>query len=405
MELTQLVEKINKEFHDFREEHTKQLDEIKAGRKDPILEEKLRKIDLELSKLDDLTKTINELQLEARRPGRGDEAEEEIAKKQHREAWNKFARKGHEAGLRELEAKAVNTLTDADGGFVVPDIVDRRIIDLAVNYSILRPLFSQQTIGAGTFAQIVNMHGAASGWVGETAARPETATPQFATVSPFMGEIYANPAVTQTALDDMFVDVESWLAREVQLEFSLQENSAFINGNGVVKPKGLLAYTFTTTDDGVRAFGTVQYVPTGVAGDWPATLPQEILLTLMDKLAVPYHTNARFLLNRFTMTAIRKMKAGDGTYLWSPGFNGDAAPTIWGYPYTIVSQLANVEANAFAVLFGDFKAAYTVFDRIGTRVLRDPFTNKPYVHFYTTKRVGGAVVNSNAFKALKFALS
>ncbi|RMF08915.1 MAG: phage major capsid protein, partial [Alphaproteobacteria bacterium] len=315
-----------------------------------------------------------------------------------------LVRKGIDRGLAELEEKALNIGTPAEGGYAVPEDLDRRIDSLLKDVSPIRAVANVVRIGSSSYRKLVSLSDAASGWVGETAARPETGAPTFAEVVPPLGEIYANPAATQAMLDDAFFDVESWLAEELSTEFGVQEGTAFVTGDGTAKPKGFLTYPTSAADDSTRAFGTLQHVATGVSGGFPATNPADILIDLVHALRPVYRHGAVFAMNTGTLSEIRKFKDADGNYLWRPGLADGAPATLMGYRVIEAQDMPEVAADSLSVAFGNFQRGYTITDRTGARLLRDPFSNKPFVHFYTTKRVGGGVVNSEAIKLLKFAL-
>lgn len=327
------------------------------------------------------------------------------ALKEHKEAFQKFMRKGDESGFNGLTVKNVNIGTPGDGGYAVPEEIDRNVHDLLVDISPIREIANVVEVSTSDYKKLVNTRGTASGWVGETAARPETGTPTLVEVVPSMGEIYANPASTQQALDDMFFDVEAWLADEVATEFAEKEGNAFVLGDGVNKAKGFLDYTTAATADGSRAFGTLEHVATGVAGAFAAADPHEVLIDVVYALKQGHRNGARWVSNKSTLGAVRKMKDGDGNLIWQPGLIAGQPQTLMGYPITEAEDMPAIAANSLSLAFGNFMRGYLIVDRMGTRVLRDPFTNKPYVHFYTTKRVGGAVVDSQAIKFVKFSLA
>ena len=211
-----------------------------------------------------------------------------------------------------------------------------------------------------------------------------------------MGEIYSNPQATQTSLDDIFFNAEEWLNSEVAREFSEKEGNAFLLGNGTNKPKGLLAYPLLTTADDVRAFGSLQKIISGAAGAFTG----DKLIDLIHSLKAGYRANGKFMMGNLTVAYVRKLKDSEGNYLWRPGLEAGQPSSLLGYGITENEDMPDIAADANAIAFGDFKRAYTIVDRIGTRVLRDPYTNKPYVGFYTTKRVGGMLVDSQAVKVL-----
>jgi HK97 family phage major capsid protein len=220
-----------------------------------------------------------------------------------------------------------------------------------------------------------------------------------------MGELFANPAASQAMLDDAAFDVEAWLAGEIATEFARAEGSAFISGDGVNKPKGFLTGTPTDEPDDERAFGTLQYLATGNAGAFPASSPQDVLIDLIQTLRTPYRQGAAFVMNSATLARIRKFKTADGAFLWQPAMASGQPDTLLGYPVVEAEDMPDIAADSFSIAFGNFRAGYLIAERQETSILRDPFTHKPFVHFYAVKRIGGAVTNSEAIKLLKFGVS
>jgi HK97 family phage major capsid protein len=262
-----------------------------------------------------------------------------------------------------------------------------------------------RTVSTSDYKKLVNVRGTASGWVDEDDARTATASSSMAQVTPFMGEIYANPQATQQMLDDVFFNAEQFIIDECATEFAAKEGAAFVVGDGTKKPKGFCAYTTAATADSSRAFGTLEHVATGVAGDWAASNKADILITLVHKLKAGLRANARWVTNKGLLAEIRTFKDAEGNYLWRPGLEAGQPSTLLGYGITEAEDMPAKAASALSLAFGDFRRGYTIVDRIGTRILRDPYTNKPYVGFYVTKRVGGMVVDSQAIKFVKFAVS
>ncbi|RLZ06458.1 phage major capsid protein, partial [Acinetobacter sp. 2JN-4] len=224
----------------------------------------------------------------------------------------------------------------------------------------------------------------------------ETGTPTLKQIMATMGEIYANPQATQTSLDDVFFNVETWLQDEIAREFAEKEGLAFLLGDGINKPKGILDNPFEATDDKTRPFGTIQQLSSGTAG----TFNGDNLIDLIYSIKAGYRQNAVFMMTNLTQSKARKLKDNEGNYLWQPGLQAGQPSTLLSYGIEENNDMPEAEADANAILFGDFKRGYTIVDRMGTRILRDPFTNKPYVGFYTTKRVGGMLTDSSAFKVL-----
>jgi HK97 family phage major capsid protein len=317
-----------------------------------------------------------------------------------RKAFRAFMRTGDDAQLKSMSAGSM-----PDGGYAVPKVISDSIEDLVVNISPIRQIASVQQISTSDFHKLVNLRGTASGWVAETAARPATNTPQLADVKPPMGEIYAFPMASQQMLDDVYFNADTWLAEQVSTEFARSEGAAFVSGDGTNQPAGFLNGTPVATADGVRAFGTLQYLPTGVSGAWPASNPADLLLALVFSLKAQFRQNARWVMSKATLSQIAQFKDSSGRYILSPMTAPGVPATIFGYPVVEAEDMPSVSAGSLSIAFGDFGRGYLIVDRIGTRVIRDPFTNRPYVGFYATKRVGGAVVNSEAIKLIKFAVS
>ena len=303
-----------------------------------------------------------------------------------------------------VEMKALSGTSDATGGYAVPEEIDARIDATLKSVSPIRGIANVVKVGTSGYRKLVTSGGIASGWAAETAARPETATPSFNEVAPPSGDLYANPAASQAMLDDAMFDVEEWLAQEIAREFAAAEGSAFVSGNGTNKPKGFLAAPTAATGDATRAFGTLQYLASGAAGAFAAS-PEEKLIDLVQSLRAPYRQGASWVMNSATLARIRKFKTSDGQFLWSPGLVAGQAATLLGYPVVEAEDMPDIAANALAIAFGNFKAGYLIADRTETAVLRDPYTNKPFVHFYATRRVGGMVSNSEAIKLMKFSAS
>jgi HK97 family phage major capsid protein len=390
MDFNELSAEMQKSLTEFRSYVEREIKEVKAnGAAAPETKEAL----------DRLNKRIDELQAKAERPAPNAQNGE---KSEYAKAFDKFARAGEEGGV--LKSMDTTSNSGADGGYAVPVELDRAIYNLQVNMSPIRGLATVITVGSDNYQKLVNLHGAASGWVGETAARPATNTPQFAKITPSMGEIYAFPQTSQKLLDDSMFSVEGWLAGELSEEFAKQENVAFITGDGTNKPKGLLAGTIALTADGTRAFGSIQAVKTGVAGGWPASTPVDIVFDLVYTLKAAHRQGSVFLTNKALLGELRKFKDSTNNYIWQPSLVAGQPSMVLGYPVYECEDIAAKGASSYSLVFGNIKRAYTIVDRIGTRVLRDPFTNKPYVGFYTTKRVGGMLVDSEAVKVLQFAV-
>ena len=389
-DIEDVAEALGKKFDEFKKTNDKRIDGLEEEK--GKLSGQVDTLNEKLGELDALKSSLEKELISLKRPdGTGTKAASE-----HKTAFMQFVRKGIDTGLGELQAKALQIGVDSDGGYAVPEELDRNIIELLRDTSPMRQVCNQITVGTPDYKRLVNLGGAGAGWVGETAERPATGTPTLGQISAFMGEIYANPQATQTSLDDLFFNAEGWLNDEVAREFSEKEGNAFLLGNGTNKPKGLLAYTLDVKNDAERDFGVLQKLITGTAGE----ITGDNLIDLIHALKAGYRANGTWMMGNLTVAYMRKLKDKEGNYLWRPGLEAGAPSVLLGYGITENEDMPDVAADANAIAFGDFKRAYTIVDRIGTRVLRDPYTNKPYVGFYTTKRVGGMLVDSQAVKVL-----
>jgi len=298
------------------------------------------------------------------------------------------------------EIKSISGASAADGGYAVPREIDALIASQLKEVSPIRRLAQVVQTGSAGYRKLVSTGGTASGWVSEVAARPETDTPQFAEIAPPTGELYANPAASQAMLDDAQFDLEAWLASEIAMEFARAEGAAFINGTGVDQPLGLLGSPVSELGDATRPFGTLQYVASGDAAGFDAN-PDERLIDLVHTLKSGHRQGASWVMNSATLAEVRKLKTTDGALLWQPGLVEGQPDRLLGYPVVEAEDMPDIAANAFPIAFGNFKAGYLIAERSATTILRDPFTNKPFVHFYAVKRVGGQVLDSAAIKLLK----
>ncbi|MFT3967992.1 MAG: phage major capsid protein [Sphingobium sp.] len=313
----------------------------------------------------------------------------------------RYLRQGLEAGV---ELKSFSGATGGAGGYALPREIDARIDHLLKEVSPIRQIANVVRTGSAGYRKLVTAGGVVSGWASETGARPETATPVFNEIAPPSGELYANPAASQAMLDDAQFDVETWLAEEIAAEFARAEGTAFVTGNGVGKPRGFLTHDISADADGTRPFGTLQYVASGVSGNFP-TAPQDKLIELVHALKAPYRQGAVFVMNSSTLARIRKIKTADGAFLWQPSLVAGQPQTLLGHPVVEAADMPDVGVDSLSIAFGNFTQGYVIAERAETSILRDPYTNKPFVNFYAVKRIGGAVANSEAIKLMKFAAS
>ncbi|HRH29724.1 MAG TPA: phage major capsid protein [Aquabacterium sp.] len=431
LEIKSLIEAQGKAW----EEHKKTNDELlkaKAeGKAVADLEAKLAKLSDEMDKLAELKADFDKFILESQRPGasKGDENTEAECKQwnamlradfqskgrsipaevsvdayaQYKSAFYSLVRHGDIERLSADERKALSAGSDPDGGYLLPTPTVGRMVKRVYEQSTMRQLANVLTISTDALEGIVDNDEADAGWVSEMGARNDTDTPQVGKYRIEAHEMYAQPKVTQKLIDDAATDVEAWLADKVADKFARVEGNAFWNGNGVGQPRGLAAYTTAATGDGSRAWGTFEHVLTGANGDFHTT-KADPLQDLLGAVKDQYLQNASFVMRREVRTKIRKMKeATSDRYLWEPSLQAGQPDRLLGYPVRIDQYIPAITTGSLSLAFGDFREAYTIVDRIGVRTLRDPYTAKPYIRFYSTKRTGAGAVNTEAVKFLKFA--
>jgi HK97 family phage major capsid protein len=388
-------------FETFRQANDERLAALERRTADIVLEEKVERIG---AALDAQARRLDELTLKQARPAleRGSGGEP-LARREHKAAFESYMRGGESAGLRQLEVKALAVGSGPDGGFLVPVEIEREIGRRLAAISPIRGIAGMREVSASVYKKPFMVSGPAVGWVGETDERPETGSPTLDELSFPAMELYAMPAATATLLDDAAVNIEEWIAAEVEQAFAEQEGAAFVAGNGSNRPKGFLAYDTVANDD--WEWGKIGYLATGTAGAFPAEDPSDVLIDLVYAVKAGYRQNGVFVMNRKTQSVIRKFKDSAGNYLWQPPAQAGGRASLMTFPVVEAEDMPDIDADAFAVAFGDFRRGYLVVDRQGVRVLRDPYTAKPYVLFYTTKRVGGGVQDFDAIKLLKFAAS
>ena len=389
-DVTQVAEELKQQFEQFKSANDRRLNGI--AQEKAALAGQVDTLNGKLSELDNLKTSLeNELKEIKRPPGGNKNASE------HKAAFAKFIRKGDETGLAELEQKAMQVGVDADGGFALPQELNTDILSSLRNEVVMRQECTVMTVGTPDWKKLVNEGGIASGWVGETDKRSETGTPKLSILTPVWGEIYGNPHATQTMLDDAFFNVESFITSELTTEFAEKEEDAFTVGDGVKKPKGFLSYETDNKTDKDRNWGKLQKITAGAA-----TISADDIISLIYSLRKPYRAGAKFMLNGQSLLAVRLLKDDKGNYIWQPGLQAGQPSSLSGFAIAENEQMPDIgDASGKApIAFGNFKRGFYIFDRIGIRVLRDPYTKKPFIGFYTTKRVGSMLHDSNAIKLL-----
>jgi HK97 family phage major capsid protein len=305
---------------------------------------------------------------------------------------------------RESELKSMTVGSVTDGGYAVPTELDAKIAERLIPISPIRSIAQVVQTSTSDYRKLISLGGTVSGWVSETAARAGTSSPSFAEIIPPYGDLYANPSASQQMLDDAMFDLEGWLAQEVATEFGRAEGAAFVNGTGVSQPKGFLTSPSAAVADATRAFGTLQYLPSG-DGATLGTTPDTLLIDVVMSLKPGHRQGAVWVMNSKTLSAVRKLKDTDGAFIWQGSLIDGQPDRLLGYPVVEAADMPDIGAGNTPIAFGNFQNGYIITERFATRVLRDPYSNKPFVNFYATRRVGGQVLDSEAIKLVKVATS
>jgi HK97 family phage major capsid protein len=392
-------------FEAFRSENDTRLDNIERRSADVLSDHKVERIN---SALTEQKRVLDELVLRGRRPSLGSplggvKSFPTGAELEHRSAFDTYVRNGESSGLKRLEGKAlsVSTNSGADGGYLVPEETEREIGRRLANISPIRAIAGYRQVSSNVYRKPFLITGAATGWVGETTARSTpTTSPTLAELAFPTVELYAMPAATQTLLDDSAVNIDEWIAAEVDTVFAEQEGAAFVNGDGTNKPRGFLNYDKAAESS--WEWNKLGFVISGADGAFAETDPSDALVDLVYALKSGYRQNGTFVMNRRTQGEIRKLKDESGQYMWAPPAQAGAPATLMGFPIAEAEDMPDMAEDSYSIAFGDFRRGYLVIDRQGVRVLRDPYSSKPYVLFYVTKRVGGGVQDFDAIKLMKF---
>ncbi len=395
-EITEQVSTLGNAWEQFKHVNDARLNELeRKGYADPLYSAHLERIN---NALDQQKSRLDKIETVHARPGRdmanlGYRGE---YPSEYKAAFNNYLRKGMESGLEQLQLKALSVGTDTAGGYLVPNELSDLIIRIVNESSPMRALATVETISSDSLDLIEDTVDMDAAWGDETTDRTTTDTNTSTigrnTIDTY--EMYAQPKATQKLIDDASIDIERWIAEKVADKMARLEATAFIGGNGTSQPKGILSYTAGTS------WGQIQQVGSGSAGVVTADSVIQLYYALKDE----YARHATFLMHRTTAQAVRLLKeATTNQYLWQPGLAAGTPDSLLGAPVALAADMQTPANNSLSIAVADFKRAYLIVDRIGIRTLRDPFTAKPFVKFYTTKRVGGEVVNTDAIKILKLA--
>lgn len=431
LEIKSLIEKQGQAWEEYKKTNDALIAAKADGKAIGDLETKLAKISEDMDKLADTKKMIEDFMAKATAPGGNGEVDKDLAAevkgfnlamrsefqfkgksipadldvdgyKQYKSGFFKMAAGVKLEELSSEERKAMSAGSDPDGGYLLPHSTAGRMVTKLFEQSVMRRLADVQTLSANKAEGIVDNDEADAGWVSELGTRSDSGTPQVGKWEIEAEEMYAMPKASQRILDDAATDVEGWLAKKVADKFARVEGAAFCTGTGVGQPRGLFSYTTAATGDDTRAWGTFEHIVTGASGAFHTT-KADPLQDMLGAFKDQYLQRAQWLMRREVRTALRKMKeATSDRYLWEPSLQAGQPDRLLGYAVNIDQNVPAIAADSLSLAFGDFAEAYQIVDRLGVRTLRDPYTAKPYVVFYTTKRTGGGAINSEAVKFLKF---
>ncbi len=421
VEIKAAIDGMGMSFEEFKKVNDQRIDALKSGNESKAkeLDTKLSKIETDVSKFSELKASIEREQqfnrerleeLESKASGPGKTASQKI-QDEYKDAWlgwmrNRGQSPQHEQKMLEIQRKAavehkdVTIGTGSAGGFGVPEEISREIEKLELKFSPVRSMVKVVQAGTSDYKELVAINGATSGWVGEMGVRSATNTPTLREIAPTHGELYSYPQASEWSLDDIFFNVEDFIAENVAEQFAIAEANAVLTGSGSNQPTGMLnsAPTAVTDETGTRAAAVYEFVPNVSAT--LAILPDE-LITLSYRVNSRYRAGAMWAMNSNTMAAVRKLKGTDNNYLWQPGLVAGQPDMLLNYQVSAWEQMADIANNAHPIAFGNFRRGYLLVDRVGLRITRDNVTNVGFVRFYVRRREGGIVLNNNAIKFLK----
>lgn len=390
MQLNELSTKVNQIAHaweSFKSVNERRLSEIeKKGAADPLTTEQLKQLNYSL---DEQRSRLNKIEATLSRP---ENAGVSIIEDGYKSAFLNYIRKGVEFELNRYETKSLSVSSNNDGGYLVAEALSNQIITRIAQESIMRNLASIETISTDSLDLLEDLGEFESGWATENQERKEIQTSKINKNKIYVHEMYAQPKATQKLIDDARIDIEKWIITKIADSFAKIENNSFLYGDGINKPKGIFSY------ESGKEFGQIEQLSTGESG----RVNVDSLTDLYYSLESEYASQGKFLIHRNTLQQIRSLKCSNtGQYLWAPSLAIGSPDTLYGAPIIESSAMPVPADSSYSVVFADFKSAYRIVDRHDIRILRDPFTDKPFIKFYATKRVGGEVINSKAIKILK----
>ncbi|MEB3702082.1 HK97 family phage major capsid protein [Candidatus Bealeia paramacronuclearis] len=392
------LDDLGRTFQEFKSTQQERLENLeKKTGEDPLL---VQKLDRMSTAIDQAEVRLKQLEVARLRPQSMMSENPEM--RGHKSAFLNYVRQGVDQDLHAYEVKALSSQTGKEGGFLIPSGLSDTLQAVLDSTSVMRQIANVREIANDALELLFDKDMADAGWALETAARDETKTPEFIKIKIPVHEMYARPRATQKLLDDATLNIEEWLSEKIAQKMAAMENTAFISGDGSGKPKGILAYD--TALKGDWAWGKFEHVLSGKDGAF-GDQGVDTLYDVMQALKPQYIPGACWLMSRSAQASLRKLRdANDNRHVWQPALVEGANPTLLGSPVYVSDDMPALVGGteSISLAFGNFKEAYQIVDRQGIHVLRDPYSSKPYVEFYTTRRVGGEAVNFEALKLIKF---
>lgn len=387
--INETITELGSAFEEFKKTNEQRLQQINhKGNSDTITDAKLAKLEATMDKAEAM---LRKSQAAAARPNLGCDTTKSNATDA---SFTNYIRKGT---TNDLETKALSASSGETGGYLVPQVLSQKIYSRLLELSPIRRLASTCEISGDALDVLSEKGRATVGWVAETENREETETPTFIKQRIQLHEIFARPKASQRLIDDAHINIEEWLSNKVAAEMAMAENQAFVMGNGKNKPKGFL--TYDKAELGKGEFGQIEQLRVEDFAESPAA---DMLFEAYHAMDSAYLSGAVWLMSRRMQSALRRLRdKATGQYIWQPGLEKGAVNTLLGHQVVTVDELA--EGAKDSLVFANLKQGYQIVDGSNKfKVMRDPYTEKPYVLFYVTKRVGGDVVDHNAFKLITF---
>jgi len=401
VEVKSAAETLARAFEDYKMTNDQRLQEIeRRGNSDPLLGDKLGRLDQVMNRLQD---DVSSVKTALKRPALGGARLFEDAPSEYKQGFMRYITKGAESELQNLQTKDMSVISDPNGGYMVPVEISERIVTRQYDTTPLRQLATVMSVTSEAVEMLRDTNEPDAVWASELATRTDTLEGTIGRIRIPVHELHAQPRATQKLLDDAVINVEEWLINKVADRFARRENNAFVIGDGVAQPRGFASYSTQAVGDSTRSWGVMEHVITGVDGAFPASNPADLLISLMHKLRVGYLPKATWLMSRTVAEQIRRFKENStNAYIWQPGLQAGMPATLLGFPIMLAEDMPTPAASSLSLAFGNFAEGYTIVDRVGVRVLRDPYTAAPFVRFRCNKRVGGDVTNFEAIKFLRF---